>query len=283
MMRLIAPAAGALLCALVPAAPAQAQDYVTEKKQVVLKPGLAYVYVRSPHARAIRLMRVVDDAQRADWARERAKAFAQAQAYHQQDLRRYEARLKSWNRLPANARYLEPKPQKPAEPTEAAFAFPDPEVGNFLDVAGLNRFTKGPDGNSWLIGLRPGNYIIYGQITEGPNGPIGVCLCMGTVKFEAEAGKIVDLGTIRYPREEAGEESGKGKQGRLPPLAIQPAGVAELPDRLRGRPVEPAKLRASEKLSNYFGVLIDRLPAIPGILEYRRDKVMDPQAGEGTR
>ncbi|MBA2932807.1 hypothetical protein HZF05_01735 [Sphingomonas sp. CGMCC 1.13654] len=100
---------------------------------------------------------------------------------------------------------------------------------------------------------------------------------MGTVKFDAPAGKIVDLGRLKLnddwgapvlPPNPAGNQS----------FAVIPADGAPPKGRLQGLPVFAADFHAAGKIPNYFGALIDRLPPIPGVIAYERDKVIDLKA-----
>jgi hypothetical protein len=111
---------------------------------------------------------------------------------------------------------------------------------------------------------------------DGP-GDMDTCFCMGTVMFDAPAGKVTDLGRLSLPDD-----------WDLPPAPVNPAGIrsfALLPvtgplqeiGRLQGLPAEKAELHAADKMPNSFGVAVDRLAPIPGILAYDRDKVIDPK------
>jgi hypothetical protein len=130
------------------------------------------------------------------------------------------------------------------------------------------------------MAVEPGTYSLYGRMALGQNGTtIGTCLCMGSVKFQAKAGQIVDLGMLHYPAAEASKEERNGHV-RLASHALTPFDSSmSVPARLAGLPVVPADLRAADKMPNYFGIMIDRLPAIPGVLAYQRDKVIDVKAG----
>ena len=101
---------------------------------------------------------------------------------------------------------------------------------------------------------------------------------MGSVRFEARAGQIMDLGEMRYPAADATLPVGV----HVSSVQMVPyASSMTRPDRLNGLPVVPAEWRAAEKMPNYFGVLIDRHPAVPGVLRYQRDRVIDDRTGTG--
>ena len=83
---------------------------------------------------------------------------------------------------------------------------------------------------------------------------------MGSVKFTVRAGEITDLGTQML--------SG----------GMEPAHHGTAVDaRLKDWPLHPADYRAVGKLPNYYGVKLDRINAIPGVISYRRDQIIDPQ------
>ncbi|HLL31602.1 MAG TPA: hypothetical protein VK403_11445, partial [Allosphingosinicella sp.] len=79
----------------------------------------------------------------------------------------------------------------------------------------------------------------------------------------------------------------EGKLRSRPSHALTPPDPAmPRPARLSGLPVVAADLRAAGKMPNYFGIEIDRLPAVPGVLAYERDKVVDVKGNtiaSGTR
>jgi len=105
---------------------------------------------------------------------------------------------------------------------------------------------------------------------------------MGSVKFEAPPGKIVDLGRIAFPRLESHDGEIMRRRGPKATAAMQvtpPSEALPLPPRLKGLPVVAADLRAAGKVPNYYGIEIDRLPAIPGVLAYQRDQVLDVKSG----
>jgi len=138
----------------------------------------------------------------------------------------------------------------------------------------------------YLRAVQPGTYALYGPLVIGANGAaFGVCMCMGSVRFEARAGEIVDMGEIRFDGVGSGGEKGRfGPDGhRLPAAAVVPPRAdAARPARLANMPYAPASLHAADRMPNYFGVLIDRLAPIPGVLGYERGRVIDLAGGEGT-
>lgn len=169
-------------------------------------------------------------------------------------------------------------------PDSAASALPFER--NFVTVHRDGPFTKQNRDYSYLLPVEPGTYILYGQRDLTAVGWLGVCLCMGSVRFDAPAGRIVDLGTITYPglvATGAGGAHGLAMTDTgVPSIAIVPSSAgASLPGRLAGLPVVPAVFRAADKMPNYYRLYVDRHPALEGVLDYERDRVID-LGGDGA-
>ena len=280
-MKITALIGGALLAALACIGPASARDQLGQRDAVTIDPQRAYIFYRSGQRGDVRFLREVTPQEQTAWEAERAEALARAHT-------RWQRQLREWEQLDCrgNGR-LTPQCQsiggRPVEPTNENFAFTLPEMDNFVQVLGGRQFTRGDDANSFFIAVEPGTYMLYGPVLMLANGTAaGTCLCMGSVRFEARAGQITDLGELRYPRLEAlGPRSTEGLIGpnRLPVMSISPATESmPVPERLAGLPIARAELRAADKVPNYFGVIIDRMPEIPGVLAYERDRVIDLRA-----
>jgi hypothetical protein len=272
--------AAALLAAALAAAPAAARDQVNDSEPVVIQPDRAYIFFRATRRFPLRFLRAVTDRQLAAHQAEREAAFARAR-------RRYERQLANWQRDhdrcgARNAYCRAALGERPAEVTRENFPFAAPELDNFVTVTRGPAFTRAPGAHNYLIAVEPGSYTLYGQITDNPqNGPVGVCLCMGSVSFAARAGEIVDIGEIRYPALAAAESRNgtAASQGRIAAIELAaPTAEMTLPARLSGHPLVRAELHGAGKMPNYFGVQIDRLPAIDGVLAYQRDRVIDVAA-----
>ena len=267
---------------------AAARDQFNQKEVVTVDPQKSYIFFRSRQKMELRFVRAVDARQQAEWEAARATALVRARERYQRQAANYESAVRRCRGVP------EPciNSDRPEPVTDQNFGFPPPEVDNFVGVTRGPQFTRAGDDYTYLLTVPPGTYTLYGQIASGANGAVvGTCLCMGSVRFEAPAGQIVDLGEIRYPAAEALRGRATIPMGtRLSSVEVVPyAASMPRPDRLAGRPIVPAELRAADKMPNYFGILIDRLPAIPGVLAYRRDRVIDvrtggdPAPGPGTR
>ncbi|HZG45159.1 MAG TPA: hypothetical protein VEZ41_02685, partial [Allosphingosinicella sp.] len=119
----------------------------------------------------------------------------------------------------------------------------------------------------------------YGPIFAGNQGVMaGVCYCLGSVRFTAHAGAIVDLGRavaaepVKAPAEDGSSPlTIAALSYKLEPVAQDMA----VDPRLKGAVIRPAEYRAAGKLPNHFGLPIDRLAPIPGVLGYDRDRILD--------
>lgn len=127
----------------------------------------------------------------------------------------------------------------------------------------------------------------------GPNGGVGNCYCMGTVKFEVKPGVVTDLGTslADLPRWQEDKDVARLELDRKnaervaagkPPLKTLGGGTPSYgaPASLSSWPVVKAELHASPKMNNYYGVIISRVAPIPGVLGYHRDVIVDERTGK---
>lgn len=249
---------------LVPAQAAHAErDQFNPRDTVVVEPHRAYIFYRTNVRGTLNLMRDVGAA-----AREatRVGAFDVARADYRRRLARYERTRAQCESNPAPG-----CPDRPAEPSLETFPDPTPEGAMLVSIVWQPRFTGGDEGSSYLMAVEPGAYVIYGNMMLGNNGfALGVCLCMGSVRFEARPGQITDLGEINFRRPDE-------RTGRRPwsPDVVPYVSTMTLPPRLAGLPRVAAEFHAADKLPNWFGVEIDRHPAMPGVLAYDRDRVID--------
>lgn len=284
-MRRILLAAAALAAALptaVQAKPEQTRQFKASDS-VSINPAKAYILIRMEGGLDIRLLRVATDAERSEYATERTAALEKAKAKYVRAKAGYDADVATWNKARPEDRALMVRPEKPVEPTDANFAFRAIESDKFATVWAGRIFDK-PTG-ARLLEVQPGLYRLYGQMLETQNGAAGFCLCMGSVQFEAAPGKITDLGTIHYPMAEAlrakAEPSWNGLtpgRGGLTAMRVAPDEAA-VPAKLVSLPRVPADYRAAGKIDNFFGVMVDRLTALPGVLAYNRDQVIDERTG----
>lgn len=258
---------GLILCALFAlAGRAEAQHQYDPREPVVLDPGTAYVYYRTNVRGALVLLRETSAAERQT---ARAAAYARARA-------NYERQFAAWERSQPRCRAA-PAPDCPSRPVELTLStFPDPAPDRelYVGIGWQPRFTQGDEGNSYFRSLPPGSYIILGNVMMGPRAAMGVCMCMGSLRFEARPGQIVDLGRIDYARD--------ATPGRAPwGVSVTPYNPAmSLPARLAGLPRVAAEFHAAGKMPNHLGLEIDRHPPLAGVLRYERDRVIDDRTGQ---
>lgn len=284
---LILSAAAAAFVASAPTAakPAFSQQFKANTA-ISLDPTKAYLLVRSPLALDVKLLRDARPDEVEAYKVERAAALEKARSKYARKLAGYERDIKSWNAMSESQRSGQTKPEKPVEPTQENLAFKGIESDKFVTLWGGRVFDK--PSQARLIAVDPGTYRIYGQMIEGNNGSMfGFCLCMGSVQFDATPGRITDLGHFRYPLAEALREKVKPSWNGLTPgkggltgMRVEPMQPTDpVPASLANLPREAAAYRAAGKIDNFFGVQIDRLTVLPGVLEYKRDEVVDVRAG----
>lgn len=250
-------------------------EAVRDKKAITLDPASGYVMLRTDVAMPMHLMRVPSEAERATYADLRAKALQDAQRKYVRKLKIYENAVKA-----AAKAGPQPLPAKPVEPTEANFEFTPFELMTGVSIGPDNRFAKQSGGAStYLQALTPGEYRIYGEVQLAPGGgAFGICYCMGSVRFTVRAGEITDMGVIAT-KQKTPAYAVADKDFPVPmqvPNFLGPA-PAEMPidPRLAGFPVRRADYHPVGKLPNYFGVQVGRIPAMPGVLRYDRDRIVD--------
>lgn len=276
----------ALFLGLIPlAAPASAQkaeDELVEIKgdaPVVLRPDRAYFLLRANMTVSPVFLRIPGDDEMGRYDAARREAFVKAEA---KLIRRREDLLAQ--KVETEGRGLKFKQPIPPVPSLDNFDFAYDGIRN-VQTVNMGRTIEKADGErTVLVEARPGNYVIYGL---GLADIFQTCLCLGSVSFPAEPGKIVDLGTLLVasadPKssipELAGETGfGPSMNGHLVTwaAAIRPANAAtHVPAALAGKPITPAAYRAQGKFVAGFSFAINRLAPIPGVLGYDRGKVID--------
>lgn len=278
-----------VLASLTLAAPAIARDKhpvfvesraVKDKPVVTLDPAKAYVLLRTDEAVPLYLMRVPTAEEQAVYAELRSEAFAEAREKYSKKRASYDRAVAAAAKLPKDS----PRsrlPEKPVEPTEANFEFTPFGLMAAVGIGPLDRFAKAKGGAStYLQEVTPGEYRIYGPLVFN-NGAaaLGTCFCMGSVKFEARAGEIVDMGVIltngvERPKAPPGDSSMPIIVDHPNYLGPAPADMV-LDPRLAKMTVRRATYRPVGKLPNYLGVALGRIPEMAGVLRYDRDRIVD--------
>ncbi len=249
----------------------EAKPVKDSRKAITLNPAKAYVYVRTSNAMPLHFSRIPTADDQVAYDKLKAAAFEEAREDYAKALKKYERDLA----LSKQSSGIK-KPKKPVEPNAANFQFLSfGQLANFT-VGTFNRFqSKG--GSSYLHEVTPGTYRIYGQVD--PLLGFGVCYCMGSITFAAEAGKIVDLGTVGLDPENSAEpEKGDSSSPRVAAYALAwfPANdMTPMDPRIASLPLYRADFRAAGKSPNYMGIAISRIPAIRGVIGYERDRIID--------
>lgn len=273
------------LLACAQAWPAHAQSI--EEKQLAagkfsFDPEAGYIYVHGPFRQTGTLLKVPDQADMDAYKKDWDEAFANAKA-------EYVKRLASWeSERKAAAGSPHKTSGQPVEPTPETFTIGDIETRTKTSFGPDYAFIKDNSNNyySYFMKVKPGTYVYYGPFMTDPNGAhVGACYCMGSIQFEVKPGVITDTGNflltaqfqtpanpprvgVVFTPEETFVMIGK--------LKIDLRTIAwGLPASLNGFPSTRADFRASGKIDNFYGVSVLRMPAIPGILAYQRDKVID--------
>lgn len=280
MMRLLAVCAAASLfgsAAVAKDVPFMVTSVVKDKPTVSLDPAMGHVLLRSGVAMPLMFMRVPSAEDQARYDGMRAEGLAKAKRKYAEKMKNYDRDLKTYDRM-KKAGQTWSKPEKPVEPTEENFEFTAFGMMSNFSIGPLNRFSKGgPVGSVYLQSVTPGTYRAYGMIMLGSNGGMsGLCFCMGSIQFDVAPGEVTDLGLVNM-----GSAMMPGNPDDL--STAEAGGFTWIPgsssmsvdSRLSGYTVKPAKFRPIGKLPNYFGIAIDRMPAIKGVMRYDRDRIVD--------
>lgn len=259
------------------AATAEARDQFNQKDAVSVDPQKAYIFFRANDRRELQFVREVTPEELTAWQAERAEALARAQHRYERAASEYRRAVETCRDRPPPCLTMD----RPTPVTNENFAFPPPEADNFISVERGPQFTRVGDDSTYLIAVPPGSYVFYGPMIRAGATAAGFCMCMGSVRFTARAGQIVDLGEVRFPDQDVlNARASRPDAPRTPTAVFHPyAPSMTRPDRLAGLPVVEAEWRAADKMPNYFGVLIDRHPEVPGVLRYVRDRVIDDRTG----
>jgi hypothetical protein len=269
---------------------AHAEGKPVEEKNVLsgkdkLDPAKGYIFLHAAGRTNGLLLRVPDEETRAAYQADWDEAFAKAE-------KKYPGQLKRWESDVAVAKQTKSTlPEKPLPPSRETFSIGAIELRDMVSFGPMFVFSKAETRFSYMTAVKPGSYIYYGPLYYAPGvPPAGQCYCMGTVRFEVKAGIVTDLGnflgaapkpaapydvsTLFWMKENE-ERAAKGK----PPVFAPQELAYGLPDSLKSWPSAQAEFHASGKLNNYFGITITRMPPVPGVLDYRRDAVIDARTG----
>jgi hypothetical protein len=281
MKRIVTLIAAALALVAAPVAAQKVKPDMAEYKAIELKsiisgkakidPAKAYIFVRSPEARANGVfLKTPNAAEIASYETKWREELAEAKEDYPKKLARYNAERQS-GRTPKD---------KPVEPTDESFAIAPIDLRMIVSFGPQYVFdkTEAPSKSfSYLIEVEPGEYTYHGPILYLPGTQtFGTCFCMGSVKFEAKAGQITSLGdflSLGWADRAALEQSTFERTL----LADRPAKATDwsVPESLAKYPNVQAELRAAGKRNNVLRALVGRLPPVPGVLGYQRDVPVD--------
>jgi hypothetical protein len=273
-------------------APQTLQAKPVEEKNVIsgkvrLDPAMGYILISGPERQNGVFLHVPDDETRKKYEEDRLKAFAKAQ-------KRYASELATWKTHVKIAKDNGAIPMdKPEEPKLETFTIDPIELRDTESFGPFFVYSKG-EAVTYLNAVKPGTWIWYGPLIMGANGvAMGVCHCMGTVRFEVKPGVITDLGTslADAPRWETEndvarlllkETNAKRAVAGKEPLKTLVGGQLKygLPASLQSWPSVQAELHASPKMNNHYGVVVSRVATIPGVLAYHRDVIADERTGQ---
>ncbi len=141
-----------------------------------------------------------------------------------------------------------------------------------------------------LLEVPPGSYILYG-ITIGGGGLI-TCNCLGTVRFDARAGVITDIGSLYadkvhkpspIPHLEDNLGPSMFQYGLVLGAALVPPDAATpVPASLGALPREPARFEVVGAYYEPGAGGINRLAPIPGLLGYDHGRAVDLRPGKAA-
>lgn len=244
-----------------------------------------YIYLASPDRFAGTFVRVPDEQDLAEYRKARSEAFGKAQ----RDYQRAHARWESDVNIALRAK--QKPPQEPVAPTEASFSFSSIEAFTADGFGPEYVFSKTKDSFTYLEAVRPGTYIWYGPTFFDPDqGFVGLCYCMGTVRFEVRGGEITNLGNFltsgpQFERQPTAPTPTIRHFGGMNGFTINVPSksatvVYDLPPSLAGYKSTVPQFFASGKMNNMRGIMISRLAPIEGVLSYERDTVIDARTGK---
>jgi hypothetical protein len=186
--------------------------------------------------------------------------------------------------LPKLTKYAEKDPEHYPKPTIEKFSFVYEGAQNVFSID-AGDFLEDGDERTFLVEVEPGDYVLYGSGQR----VLLTCNCLGTVKFNARAGVITNLGSLYLDKVHKSSdipylEDNLGKSmfnyGFILGQAIVPAtSETPVPPSLKSLPIVSADYNAVGPFLEPGAGGINRLAPIPGILGYDRGKVVDIKTG----
>lgn len=188
--------------------------------------------------------------------------------------------------LPRLLKNAEKDPKYHSQPNIEKYPFVYEESQNIFSIDSGD-FLEAGENRTFLIEIDPGIYIIYGASSAND---LLTCNCLGSVKFDAQAGIITNLGSFylgevskesNIPQLEDNLGKSMGVYNIILGQAVVPATPdTQVPQSLKSFPLAFAEYEAVGPFLEPGAVGINRLAPIPGILGYDRGKAMDLKAGK---
>lgn len=284
-----------VLAALIMAAPAAAQQYrppedldmFKKLEPVTVEPDKGYIFLRMGKTSkkwqpGFTLIRKLSDEELSDYEAIKKVEFEEAlEKNTRKREKRLAARKKAKERGEAYTKSIPPI----LHYNEFVFEYDD--VRNVYAVPVRKEYQKTDYGRDVLFTLKPGDYVL------ADIG--GVCMCLGSVQFTVKPGIVTDMGMIvsdiadrydepsKYPEVwERVKDHGTYRTGFFfvsSALRLPNADMA-VPDVIKDLERIPADYSAMGKMPVYFSTMVDRLAPVPGVLDYRGDKVVDVKTGQ---
>jgi hypothetical protein len=261
---------------------------------ISIRPDRAYILFRSfrpdgaPSVEPV-LMRIPQAEELERFAAARHAAFVRAEPGL---IRQREAQLRRNAEMRSQGRV--PREPDPPPVSEQGFNFVYEDIHNLQAVDQSRPLVPGRPESVHLVEVVPGDYVLYGLSYGKGISQLYVCLCLGTVGFTARPGVVTDLGTFLGDTvervssiPELRAESGFGQSTtsifRLLGAAIRPPvpGIPVL-DLLRNADVRPVEYRAIGRFVEPRALAVNRLPPIPGVLDYDNGRVVDVASGRAV-
>jgi hypothetical protein len=271
---------------LAPAANAQSiEEKNVTKGKFTFETEAGYIFLSGPTRQTGLFLKTPSQADVEEYTAEWETQFAKAKE-------KYAKKQKSWEQAKKAAEQTKSKPpEMPVEPTRENFSIGSIETRNPVSFGPEYVFGKDKEKPeyTYMMKVKPGMYTYHGPLFFNPQaGYVGTCYCMGSVQFEVKSGVITDLGNFLLAAPGADIAFGIQAPPMVVPTGMFSSTVNEgrpgeaikfgLPESLKAYPGAVADFRAAGKSDNHFGVMISRMPPIPGVLAYQRDKVVDLKA-----
>jgi hypothetical protein len=244
---------------------AQKDDFstkaVADAAVFTLNPAKAYILVEADQASMIAFVRMPSTAEAEEYENDRREELAEKHA--------------KWEKTAGRA-------QRPEEPTTETFAWPEYGQKHQVLMGSQYRFSK-KGVSLYLQEVPAGDYAYYGAVGDiGQGSMFGVCACMGSVAFTAEAGKVTALKfsppalRLKASRPDLKiTNDGFGLPEGMTTMELLAATAASRDSRIPAEKIVEPTYRAVAGFTNWFGVAIDRLTAIDGVFRYERDNIVD--------